>query len=688
MRESASVAGLNPRQAEAVLHTDGPVLVVAGAGSGKTRVITQRIAHLLERGLAAPHEIAAVTFTNKAADEMRERVARLVGERRAAGIQISTFHAFCVRVLREHAEAIGYRRNFTISSESDTRILLRRVLDDVDRGDSFSPAMFLSAISLHKNSGTAPVKPRVKAKAKATGTDEKYAQHLPDVFDRYQSALRAANSLDFDDLLVLTLDLWRAHPRILAAYQERFRYVLVDEYQDTNRVQYQLLRQLVARHNNLCVVGDDDQSIYVWRGADVRNLLEFERDFPAAKAVTLDQNYRSTGTILAAANAVIAHNRVRRAKNLWTDQEQGRPIDWFVTADDEDEAKRAAAWLRHIQTRTGARYSDFAVLYRSNVQSRALEVAFRQAGIPYVVIGGQEFFERAEVKDIVSYLKVIANPRDEAAFLRIVNMPRRGIGDVTLHQLHDLCREHGLSLGQAMAEVLKRDSAPPQAKEGLRNLLGLLQHFRRRFREAGSLRDTAGELVDAIGYHEEIERTCRNSEQVFNRKQNVEYVIQAIGDYETAAKDASLAEFLDMSSLSSDPERAGRDERQRAGATLMTIHSAKGLEFPFVFITGMEEGLLPHEKSLNENGLEEERRLFYVALTRARRHVTLFEALARVRNERARSTKTSRFLMEIPETLIRKKVFAAPEIMAAAQDAAPSKPAGKPRRTPPRRSGK
>lgn len=659
------IRGLNSRQAEAVLHTDGPVLVLAGAGSGKTRVITHRIAYLLEQDRATPSQILAVTFTNKAADEMRERVARLVGKEQAGGILISTFHAFCVRVLREHADAAGYRRNFTISSESDARVLLRRVLEDVDRGDAFSASTFQAAISLQKNSGVRPEKPRPKAKAKTSDTDEKYKQHLPDVFDRYQSALRAANSLDFDDLLLLTLELWREHPRILGAYQERFRYVLVDEYQDTNRVQYELLRRLVDKHHNFCVVGDDDQSIYAWRGADVRNLLDFERDFPEAKVVTLDQNYRSTEAILSAANAVIANNRKRRAKNLWSEQGKGRPIDWLVTADDEDEARRAVAWLRHIQSHSGANYTDFAVLYRSNLQSRPFELAFRHAGIPYVVIGGQDFFERAEVKDIVSYLKVLANPRDEAAFLRIVNMPRRGIGDATLHLIHDLCRTEHLSLGKAMAEVLKRDAAPPQAKDGLRNLLGLLQHFRKRLRETESLRAAAEELVDAIGYHEEIEKTCRNSEQAFNRKQNVEYVLQAIGDYEKSATAPSLAGFLDDSSLSSDIDRLSREEKRRSGVTLMTIHSAKGLEFPFVFITGMEEGLLPHERSLNENALEEERRLFYVALTRAKRHATLFEALSRVRNNRARQTKSSRFLHEIPEELLRKRTFAIPEAMAA-----------------------
>jgi len=671
--DTAHLHGLNPRQREAVLQTEGPVLVLAGAGSGKTRVITQRIAHLLASGRGAPASILAVTFTNKAADEMRERVAKVVGQERAARITIATFHSFCVRVLREHADQVGYRRTFTIATESDGRILLRRVLEDADRGETFSPALFQAAISLHKNSGTALGKARPKAKQKVPATQEKYRQHLPDVFERYQSALRAANSLDFDDLLLMTLQLWREHPRILAAYQQRFHYVMVDEYQDTNRVQYELLRLLVEKHRNLFVVGDDDQSIYGWRGADVRNLLEFERDFPEATIVTLDQNYRSTVTILNAANAVIRHNVKRREKQLWSNLGEGRPIDWIVTGNEEDEARRSAAWLGHIRSRTKAPYASFAVLYRSNLQSRPFEVAFRQAGIPYVVVGGQEFFERAEVKDIVSYLKVAANPHDEAAFLRVVNMPRRGVGDATLHALHDLCRRERLSFGNGIAALLKRGLAPPQAQEGLRQFLGLVQHFRARFREGGGLRAIAEELVEATGYCAEIGRTCGNREQADNRRMNIDYVLQAIGDYEARADRPTLAGFLDESSLNSDADRLSREDRKRQGVTLMTIHSAKGLEFPFVFIVGVEEGLLPHDKSLNENTLDEERRLFYVALTRARRHVTLFEALSRSRHGKVRPCKTSRFLQDIPEELIRKRVFA---VRDAATASAASEPAG------------
>ncbi len=660
---SKYLVGLNPQQEEAVRCTEGPVLVLAGAGSGKTRVITRRIAYILSKGLAEPSQLLAVTFTNKAAEEMRERVAELIGKARAAQVVLSTFHAFCLRVLRAHIEQLGYRRNFTIASESDARLLLRRVTDELRTHDAgFSPALFQSAISLQK-SGMSENDPP-KAAPVRNATEEKYAASLAEVYERYQSALRAANSLDFDDLLLLTLRLWRDHPKFIAAARRQFRYVMVDEYQDTNRVQYELLRELVADHRNLCVVGDDDQSIYGWRGADARNILDLERDFPEARVITLDQNYRSTGTILEAANHVIKNNQVRREKRLWSEHGAGRVIDWIVTRDEEAEAEECVKWLRHIQAKSGAPFSEFALLYRSNIQSKPLEIAFRRAGIPYVVFGGQDFFERAEVKDIISYLKVIANPNDEAAFLRVINMPRRGIGDSTLHTVHDLCRKEHLSLNKGLAEMLKRGSASAGAEKGIREFLGIIQKFRQRAREqGGTLQKLALDLVLAIDYRGELDRTCKNAEQAINRWQNVELVLNAIGDYEKTAPEPSLINFLDESHLNTDQDRASRDERRHSSVSLMTIHSAKGLEFPFVFIMGVEDGLLPHENSLKENSLEEERRLFYVALTRAKRHITLFEALSRLRHGKERSTKTSRFIREIPEHLLHQHLRAVREMV-------------------------
>jgi len=661
---SGYLSDMNEPQRRAVATTEGPVLVLAGAGSGKTRVITRRIAHLIASDKGAPDQILAVTFTNKAASEMRERVADLIGVTAARETVISTFHSYCLRVLRQDIEHLGYRKNFTIYTESDARALLRRVTDEMgERSNRFSPAMFHSAISLRKNSGETPES--LKKRPLRSATEEKYETRLGDVYAQYQSALRAANGLDFDDLLLHTLHLWRKYPEALDRARNRFRYIMVDEYQDTNRLQYDLLTLLTAEHRNLCVVGDDDQSIYSWRGAQARNILDFEKDFPEAAIITLDQNYRSTSTILTAANAVIQNNTSRRPKQLWSNLGKGRPLDHFVVSDEETEAREAANWLRHIMQSTGAHYRDFAILYRSNMQSRPFELAFRNAGIPYVVIGGQDFFERAEVKDVISYLKVIANPRDEAAFLRVVNMPRRGIGDALLHQAHDLCRTEKLSIGKALAAMLERNLAPARSAEGIRTFLGLMQQFRRRFKKPDTtLRDITRDLILAIDYAGEIDRMSKNREQAMSRLDNVEAVLQAIEQYEKEAEQPSLSGFLDQTHLDSESITDTKQRENGNVATLMTIHSAKGLEFPFVFIVGLEDGLLPHEQSLKEGNLEEERRLFYVALTRGKRHVTLFEALSRTRNGKERECKTSRFLNEIPESLMKKHLRAAPEMMS------------------------
>jgi superfamily I DNA/RNA helicase len=654
------LAGLNPPQKEAVLCTDGPVLVLAGAGSGKTRVITRRVAYIVGTGLAKPGEILAVTFTNKAAGEMRERIASLVGPKAATDIVISTYHSFCLRVLRSEIERLGYRKDFTISSESETRTRLRRILSDIDGVDEgFSPDLFLERIGSMKNTDGEAVPPPEEA----SETEQKYAKWMPDIFERYQSALRAANALDFDDLLLLTLKIWREFPSVLERYRKRFRYVMVDEFQDTNGVQYALLRALAGEHRNLCVVGDDDQSIYGWRGADIRNILEFERDFHGARIVKLEQNYRSTETILEAANRVIANNTNRREKKLWSDLGKGRSLDWIVCGDDEHEAKSLVKWLEMIRERTGAKYSDFAALYRSNTQSRPIEIALRQAGIPYTVYGGQDFFERSEVRDILSYLKALSNPHDEAPILRIINVPRRGIGDVTLHRIHDLCRAENITFNKGLDAALKHDWLSGEARNGLGEFLGVMREFRRRFRERdGSMKAILFDFVERIDYRGEIGRTSKQPEQMMARWSNVEAVIQAIADYEQNSDKPTLSGFLDQTSL--DPSDGRRDKKRNAeGVSLMTIHSAKGLEFPFVFIMGMEDGTLPHDKSTREGGLEEERRLFYVALTRGQRHVTLFEALSRNKHGREKLSKTSRFMQEIPEELLKKRILAAKEMV-------------------------
>jgi superfamily I DNA/RNA helicase len=680
---SRFLEGLNPPQRAAVAHTEGPVLVLAGAGSGKTRVITRRIAHIIATGLAKPGQVLAVTFTNKAAGEMRERVADLVGGEAAKEITISTFHAFCLHMLRRQITHLGYRSNFTIASESDSRTLIRRVTEELGvQNESFDTGTFQSAISLAKNTGETPE--TVKDRPARTANDEKYRQYISEVYTRYESALRAANSLDFDDLLSLTLRLWRDHPKVLAEARRQFKYVMVDEYQDTNAVQYELLHMLTGEHQNLFVVGDDDQAIYGWRGADVRNILGFERDFPKATVITMDQNYRSTSTILDAANHVIKNNAGRREKKLWSDLGTGRPIDRFIVADEDAEAKEALGWLQYIRGRTKAAWSDFAVLYRSNIQSRVFEVVFRQGDVPYTVFGGQDFFERAEVKDIISYLKVIANPRDEAAFLRVVNVPRRGVGDATLHDAHDICRTEGKTLGMAVTAMIERGMVAPKIESGLRLFLNVVQRYRQRFKARdGSLSDIVRGMVADIDYLGELQRTSRTAEQYESRAQCVETVCQAIQRYEEDAEYATLAGFLDASHLNGDASFNSKEER-RDSVSLMTIHSAKGLEFPFVFIVGLEDGNLPHDRALIEGSLDEERRLFYVALTRGRKHVTVFEALSRVRHGREKMCKSSRFLEEIPEALLVKQIRASREMVE--EKVAPPEPKKKPKPRGPRKN--
>ena len=670
--------GLNADQLEAVRHIKGPLLVLAGAGSGKTSVVTRRIARLINKEHAKANEILAVTFTNKAAGEMRERVSSLVGKRKAEAVTISTFHSFCLKVLREHIEHLGFRKNFTISGEGDSRTIIRRIVEDMDGvEETFDQGMLREQISLAKGANTETFSltvPEEESKEEKV-TREKYETWLPEIYEQYQSALRAANTLDFDDLLTYVLKLFAEHPRILGAYRKRFKFVMVDEYQDTNPTQYQLVQLLVAKHKNLCVVGDDDQSIYGWRGADVRNILQFEKDFPKAKIVTLTQNYRSVVSILDAANSIIKNNAKRREKTLFSALGAGQPLDWILTADDEHEAKTTADWIAEIRSSTGADFRDIAILYRSNTQSRPYEIAFRTLGIPYTVVGGQDLFDRAEVRDIISYLKALANPWDEAAFLRIVNMPRRGIGDKSLHTVHDLCRTRKLSLGKGMATALREGAIHGSAEKGMRSFLGLMSETRRKFKERKkSMSDLLQELVDVIGYKNELERTSKSLEQARMRWENIEAVIEALDEYESRTKGATLGTFLDQSSLNTDLDNSNDDDARTNAVTLMTIHSAKGLEFPYVFIAGVEEGLLPHDKSMREGAVDEERRLFYVALTRAQKHCVLLEACARRKHGRDRICTTSRFMKEIPNELLNKHVRAARDMVVDRIDVPKPKP--------------
>lgn len=668
-RASKYLEGLNPNQAEAVKQIEGPVLVIAGAGSGKTRVVTRRIAYIIAQKAAKPEQILAVTFTNKAAGEMRERVAELVGKSKSEKVVVSTFHSFCLKVLREHIELLGYRRNFTISGEGDTRTLVKRVIDDLEGPqEDFSPGIFREQISLMKGNqdmeNFAMNVPSDESKEE-TANREKYESWLPEIFDRYQSALRAANTVDFDDLLGLVLKLWSEHTEIRKHFQQKFKYVMVDEYQDTNTIQYRLIQTLVSEHKNLCVVGDDDQSIYGWRGADVSNILNFEKDFPGAKSITLGYNYRSKEPILEAANAVIANNGKRIDKKMLPQQGPGRPIDRIVTADEEHEAKMALEWMETIRIKAGAVNDDFAILYRSNMQSRPYEIALRTAGIPYIVIGGQEFFERSEVRDIIAYLKIIVNPWDEASFLRVVNMPRRGIGDKTLHVIHDVCRQSGLSLGKGMAKALSEGKITGGAEKGIRSFLGSMKDYRYQLRaKQRPFHEILQHLIMTIGLKAELERTSKTPEMASLRWDNVQSIVKSLEEYENTERNPTLGGFLDLSTLTRDADRFAEDGIDRSVVTLMTIHSAKGLEFPYVFLVGTEDGIIPHQRSLRDNTVEEERRLFYVAITRAQRHFTLFETCSRIRNGRDSVSTPSRFINEIPKQLIKVHTYAARDSIA------------------------
>lgn len=667
---------LNPEQRAAATHGAGPLLIVAGAGSGKTRVITTRIARLIATKEAKAEHILAVTFTNKAAREMRERVAQLTTPKAAEAVTISTFHSFCLQILRKDIEHLGYRRNFSIATEGDKRAMVRRVLDDMDGvKETFKPETILEAITSAKNSGG------LESRAKDDVVRQKYDKYLPSFYEAYQSALRASNALDFDDFIGLTLSLWKEHPEALARARDQYRFVMVDEFQDTNRAQYELIHTLATPRNNLCVVGDDDQSIYAWRGAEPGIMRDLERDFAGLKVVKLEQNYRSTPNILNAANAVIARNTGRREKKLWSAAPAGRPIDLIITGDDEHEAKTALEWLKLIRSKSGAQFRDFAILYRSNTQSRPIEMALRQGEVPYQVVGGQDFYERAEIKDIVSYLKLLANPRDEASFLRIVNMPRRGIGDATLEKIHTKCLEHRMPFGKAMAAVLNDASVPKETERGLRALLNCLAHHRKRLRErSGTVSEIVTDLIDTIGYRAELLRTSKTTGQFETRWNNIEAILGAIVAYEAEDFAPTLTGFLDKAALVRDEPRSTTDDGKRNEVTLMTMHSAKGLEFPFVFIMGLEDGQLPHQKSVDYGDIEEERRLFYVGITRAQRHLTLFQALSRARGDKERMTQPSRFLTEIPPELINQRTAAAPEMVQERVDPNADIPKKRPKR--------
>jgi DNA helicase-2/ATP-dependent DNA helicase PcrA len=631
------LADLNPAQREAVLTTEGPLLVIAGAGSGKTRVLTHRVAHLLTAHGVKPNEILAITFTNKAAAEMKERVERNLGPI-ARAIWIMTFHSACGRMLRSEAERLGYKSNFTIYDQADQVRLVKACLEELERDPKrFVPRGIHSQISNAKNQLIGPDE-------YASRVASFYDQTVADVYTLYQRRLFASNAVDFDDMLMLTVDVLQRFPEAHAKWAKAFRYVMVDEYQDTNHAQYVLLQLLTDVSKNIMAVGDPDQSVYGFRGADIRNILDFERDFPNTKVIPLEQNYRSTNTILQAANHVISHNRERKEKNLWSDLGEGEPVRVVETEDEHGEARFVAA---EIAARIEEGYSarEIAVVYRTNAQGRVLEDVLVRQGIAYQVIGGPRFYERAEIKDLIAYLQVIDNPADAVSLMRIANRPRRGIGDTSIARLVNYADGLGTSLWEAMGHVEEAGLASASAKAvtQFRNVMQTLM--------ATATDADVGTIVEAVldrsGYLESLE--AERTIEACGRIENLEELVGVAREYDAGGEERSLSGFLQEISLYSDQDALRGDEEGDGGqVTLMTLHNAKGLEFRAVFMIGVEEGIFPHARSIEENSLEEERRLAYVGMTRAKERLVLTHALRRNLYGRSDANLPSRFLDELP----------------------------------------
>ena len=631
------LADLNPAQREAVVTTEGPLLVIAGAGSGKTRVLTYRVAHLIHACGVKPNEILAITFTNKAAGEMRERLEDLLGPV-ARSIWILTFHAACGRILRREAPRLGYRTNFTIYDQADQVRLTKACLEELERDPKrFVPRGIHAQISAAKNQLVTPAE-------YAERVASFYDQTVAEVYDLYQRRMFASNAVDFDDLLMLTVQVLERFPEALERWQKAFRYILVDEYQDTNHAQYRLLQLLAEKHRNVCAVGDPDQSIYAFRGADIRNIMEFERDFGETQAIALEQNYRSTNTILEAANAVISHNRERKPKNLWSELGEGEPVRALEVEDEHAEARFVAAEIAEL-VEEGYNGNEVAVFYRTNAQSRVLEDVLVRQGVAYQVIGGPRFYERAEIKDVIAYLQAIDNPYDAVSLQRITNRPRRGIGDASLARLQAHADAQGISLWEAMKDPQDAGiaAAPLRAVRDFRTLLESLQ--------SGALELDVSELLERVlrrsGYLDALdaERTI----EAQGRLENLHELVGVAQEYQHNAAEPSLSGFLQEISLYSDQD-AIRGEQSLV--TLMTLHNAKGLEFRAVFMIGMEEGIFPHARSLEEQGLEEERRLCYVGMTRAQDRLVLTHASARSLYGSRAYNLPSRFIDELPDSRV------------------------------------
>ena len=640
---------LNPVQQKAVLETEGPLLVFAGAGSGKTRVLTYRIAYLVQQKGVSPWNIFAVTFTNKAANEMRERVERLLGGG-VRGAWVSTFHSACVRILRQHIERLGFQKNFVIFDDQDQERHLKALIRELQLDfRMFHPRAVQSTLDHLKNEGIMPDQFH-------PSQFNIFQKRVALIYERYQEDLRRNNALDFGDLLLFVTILFRRFPEILKSYQERFRYVMVDEFQDTNLIQYRLIRQLVQGHRNVCVVGDDDQSIYRWRGAEVGNILNFEKDFPETKVITLEQNYRSTRTILQAANQMVSKNRSRKKKVLWTNNPEGNLLTLYVAEDEGDEARFVVRKIAEecdfssspgLGGRSSKPYREIAVFYRINAQSRAIEDELVRLRIPYTVVGGMKFYERKEIKDILAYLRVIVNPSDGLSLKRIINIPARGIGEKTVEKVEALSREKGVPVYEGVKRALQEGWLSPVAQEKLEEFINLMEEFREEMKSL-SISQLASSLLTKTGYLQRLKE--EGTDEALSKVENIDELINVMMEFEHGDEEGSLEAFLDKVSLVSDVDLY-EDKGNRV--SLMTLHCAKGLEFPVVFIVGMEEGLLPHYRRGDEiEDLEEERRLCYVGITRAKEKLFLSRAERRSTFGVGRANLASRFLDELPTDLI------------------------------------
>ena len=634
------LTGLNKEQQQAVQHTEGPLLILAGAGSGKTKVLTVRIAHLLAQGVN-PYEILAITFTNKAAKEMKSRVEGLVGDV-ANRIWLSTFHSFCAKFLRfELDNFLGYNSNFTIYDTSDSQAVIKAALKALNLDDKYYPVgAMIAAISDAKNKLLFASDFRKQAR-------DFYQQKLADVYEYYERELRKNNALDFDDLLLVAVKLLQSNAAVLDKYSKRFRYVMIDEYQDTNHAQYLLAKLLASHWKNIAVVGDADQSIYAWRGADIQNILDFEKDYPNCTSIKLEQNYRSTKIILDAANAVIENNEGRPKKNLWTDKTEGAKIQHFTAQSEHEEAAFIGDTIAKKHDIHGVPYGDMAILYRTNAQSRVLEEALIKRALPYTMVGGTKFYDRKEIKDVLAYLRVLYNPFDDLSLLRIINVPKRSIGATTVSKLQDYARANGTSLFMTLTQLHLVDTIKGKTKEKLEEF-GILIFTLVAEMEDKTVLDILEAILDRTGYLAQLEESTDPQDQA--RAENIGELLSVAKDFQDTNPTGTVEDFLEQVALVNDVDSF---EQEESKVTLMTLHAAKGLEFPIVFLGGLEEGLFPHSRTLmNPEEIEEERRLAYVGITRAEKELYISNATTRTVFGRTSSYLPSRFIDEIPEELV------------------------------------